>query len=57
MSIGIYPAVTDFVPAFRNESLVKALIRALVFCGGFSFLVWLGFVKLMSVPISLGALW
>ena len=57
VSTGLFLAVTYFVLVFRNDSPVKALIHALVFGGGFSFLVWLGFVKLMSVPILLGALW
>ncbi len=57
VSTGAFLAITYFVLVFRKESPVKALIHSLVFGGGFSFLVWLGFVKLMAVPTPQGALW
>ncbi|MBO4318065.1 MAG: tripartite tricarboxylate transporter TctB family protein [Mailhella sp.] len=50
-------AITYFVLVFRNGDPVKALIHSVLFGGGFSFLVWLGFVKLMSVPTPQGMLW
>jgi hypothetical protein len=57
VSTGAFLAITYFVLVFRNENPLKALAHAVIFGGGFSFLVWLGFVKLMSVPTPQGALW
>ena len=57
VSTGAFLAITYFVLVFRNGNPVKALAHAVIFGGGFSFLVWLGFVKLMSVPTPQGALW
>ena len=57
VSTGAFLAITYFVLVFRNGNPLKALVHAVIFGGGFSFLVWLGFVKLMSVPTPQGALW
>ncbi len=57
ISTGLFLAITYFVLVFRNGSPVKALVHAVLFGGIFSFLVWVGFVKLMSVPTPQGLLW
>ncbi len=54
VSTGLFLAITYFVLVFRNGSPAKALVHAVLFGGGFSLLVWLGFVKLMSVPTPQG---
>lgn len=54
---GIFLAVTYLGLVFKNGNIVKSLILAALFGGGFSFLVWLGFVRLMSVPTPEGVLW
>lgn len=57
ISTGIFLAVTYMGLVFKNSNPAKMLLSAVLFGGGFSFLVWLGFVKLMSVPTPEGALW
>lgn len=57
VSTGIFLAVTYMGLVFKNGNPAKMLLNAVLFGGGFSFLVWLGFVKLMSVPTPEGALW
>lgn len=54
---GIFLSATYLGLVWQNGAVVKSLILAVLFGGGFSFLVWLGFVKLMSVPTPEGVLW
>lgn len=56
-STGLFLAVTYMGLVFRNGNPARMVLNAVVFGGGFTFLVWLGFVKLMSVPTPEGILW
>ncbi len=56
-STGLFLGITYMGLVYRNGTPLKSFVHAALFGGGFSFLVWLGFVKLMSVPTPEGALW
>lgn len=56
-STGLFLAITYIGLVFRKNGLRKSLLIGIAFGGGFSFLVWVGFVKLMSVPTPEGVLW
>lgn len=56
-STGLFLAITYLGLVYRNGNIWKSLLFSVIFGSGFSFLVWLGFVKLMSVPTPEGVLW
>jgi hypothetical protein len=53
----VFLAVTYLGLVYKTGDIRKAIIRAIIFGVGFSFLVWVGFVFLMGVPTPEGALW
>ena len=50
----LFLMITYFGLVRKKINPAKALLIAALFGGGFSILVWLGFVKLMSVPTPSG---
>ncbi len=56
-STGLFLALTYMGLVFRNGRPLRMVLNAVIFGGGFSFLVWLGFVKIMAVPTPQGLLW
>ena len=57
ISTGLFLFITYIGLVRRSGNIPRSLINAAIFGGGFSLLVWVGFVKLMSVPTPEGALW
>lgn len=56
-STGVFLGVTYLGLVYKTGDIRKAIIRSIIFGAGFSFLVWVGFVKLMGVPTPEGVLW